>query len=193
MRVRLDDAYCCVCGCSRRSSLSTPLLHPHRSTPSRALPSRGSSLVVNVTLKALPVLYFISFRSKSIPLNYYDFIHKPYSYSLSYSYVVSSLCQVESSRVEFEYCEGGYSNASRHQIKIILCAVLCSIEKVPSIAAPALVIHGRQDEVIHVSHGYALFERLPNKVDPLWVDGAGHNGAFVFFFVVDVSVSLAVF
>lgn len=51
----------------------------------------------------------------------------------------------------------------------------CSIEKVSKIVSPVLVIHGTEDEVIDFSHGLAIYERCPRTVDPLWVEGAGHN------------------
>lgn len=51
----------------------------------------------------------------------------------------------------------------------------CSIEKVSKITSPVLIIHGTEDEVIDFSHGLALFERCPKAVEPLWVEGAGHN------------------
>ncbi|KAG7258843.1 hypothetical protein CRUP_022943 [Coryphaenoides rupestris] len=49
------------------------------------------------------------------------------------------------------------------------------IEKVSKITSPVLIIHGTEDEVIDFSHGLALFERCPKAVEPLWVEGAGHN------------------
>ncbi|EOA99538.1 Abhydrolase domain-containing protein FAM108A2/A3, partial [Anas platyrhynchos] len=52
---------------------------------------------------------------------------------------------------------------------------LDSIEKISKITSPVLIIHGTEDEVIDFSHGLALFERCPKAVEPLWVDGAGHN------------------
>ncbi len=60
---------------------------------------------------------------------------------------------------------------------ITLCCVLSSlsIEKVSKITSPVLIIHGTEDEVIDFSHGLALFERCPKAVEPLWVEGAGHN------------------
>lgn len=45
----------------------------------------------------------------------------------------------------------------------------------PKINSPVLVIHGTDDEVIDFSHGLAIYERCPRAVDPLWVEGAGHN------------------
>ncbi|XP_054160206.1 alpha/beta hydrolase domain-containing protein 17B-like [Oppia nitens] len=50
-----------------------------------------------------------------------------------------------------------------------------SIDKVPKVTSPVLVIHGTEDEVIDFSHGLAMYERCPRAVEPLWVEGAGHN------------------
>ena len=50
----------------------------------------------------------------------------------------------------------------------------------PSISSPVLVIHGTEDEVIDFSHGLAIHERCPRAVEPLWVDGAGHNDVELF-------------
>ena len=56
-----------------------------------------------------------------------------------------------------------------------LSPLLSSIEKVSHVTSITLFIHGTEDEVIDFSHGLALFERAPHTVDPLWVEGAGHN------------------
>lgn len=56
-----------------------------------------------------------------------------------------------------------------------LCLLCFSIDKVPKITSPVLVIHGTEDEVIDFSHGLAIHERCPRAVEPLWVEGAGHN------------------
>lgn len=37
------------------------------------------------------------------------------------------------------------------------------------------MIHGTNDEVIDISHGLAIYERCVRAVEPLFVDGAGHN------------------
>lgn len=50
-----------------------------------------------------------------------------------------------------------------------------SIDKVPKINSPVLVIHGTEDEVIDFSHGVAIYERCPKALEPLWVQGASHN------------------
>ena len=55
-----------------------------------------------------------------------------------------------------------------------------SIDKVTKITSPVLVIHGTEDEVIDVSHGIAIYESCPRAVEPLWVDGAGHNDVELF-------------
>lgn len=58
---------------------------------------------------------------------------------------------------------------------LFLFLVAFSIEKVSKITSPVLIIHGTEDEVIDFSHGLSLFERCPKAVEPLWVEGAGHN------------------
>ncbi|XP_076341011.1 alpha/beta hydrolase domain-containing protein 17B-like [Tachypleus tridentatus] len=50
-----------------------------------------------------------------------------------------------------------------------------SIDKIHKVSSPVLVIHGTEDEVIEFSHGLAIYERCPRAVEPLWVEGAGHN------------------
>ena len=50
-----------------------------------------------------------------------------------------------------------------------------SIDKIPWVTSPALVIHGTEDEVIDFSHGLAIYEQYPKAVEPLWVEGDGHN------------------
>jgi pimeloyl-ACP methyl ester carboxylesterase len=50
-----------------------------------------------------------------------------------------------------------------------------SIDKISRVTSTVLVIHGTEDEVIDFSHGLQIYERAPHTVDPLWVEGAGHN------------------
>lgn len=45
-----------------------------------------------------------------------------------------------------------------------------SIEKVPKVTSPVLVIHGTEDEVIDFSHGLTIYEKCPRAVEPLWVE-----------------------
>lgn len=60
-------------------------------------------------------------------------------------------------------------------LSVLSVFCLCSIDKVSKVASPVLVIHGTEDEVIDFSHGLAMYERCPRAVEPLWVEGAGHN------------------
>jgi len=53
--------------------------------------------------------------------------------------------------------------------------VFPSIDKVSRITSPTLVIHGTEDEVIDFSHGLSIYEKCAKPVEPLWVEGAGHN------------------
>ncbi|KAI6229006.1 Alpha/beta hydrolase domain-containing protein 17C [Aphelenchoides fujianensis] len=55
------------------------------------------------------------------------------------------------------------------------CDAFPSIEKIPRVQCPTLVIHGTEDDVIDFSHGLTIFENCPSSVEPLWVAGAGHN------------------
>jgi len=65
------------------------------------------------------------------------------------------------------------------------CDVFPSIEKIPKVTSPTLVIHGTEDEVIDFSHGLAIYENCPRAVEPLWVEGAGHNDIELYSQYVD--------
>jgi len=71
-----------------------------------------------------------------------------------------------------------------------------SIDKVSKVTSPVLVIHGTEDEVIDFSHGIAIHDKCQKAVEPLWVEGAGHNDVELFSQYLDrlkqfVSVELA--
>lgn len=70
-----------------------------------------------------------------------------------------------------------YTLNTLNKLKLISTLTLYdfSIDKVPKITCPVLVIHGTEDEVIDFSHGLAIYEKCPRAVEPLWVEGAGHN------------------
>ncbi|KAI3420386.1 Alpha/beta hydrolase domain-containing protein aho-3 [Globodera pallida] len=55
------------------------------------------------------------------------------------------------------------------------CDAFPSIEKIPRVQCPTLVIHGTDDDVIDFSHGVTIYQNCPASVEPLWVSGAGHN------------------
>lgn len=50
-----------------------------------------------------------------------------------------------------------------------------TLQKLPRVQAPVLVIHGREDEVIHFAHGVRLFAEARAPRRHLWMDGATHN------------------
>jgi len=47
--------------------------------------------------------------------------------------------------------------------------------KLPHVACPVLVMHGRLDGVVPFSHGPALLAAAPGRKSAFWVDDAGHN------------------
>ena len=51
------------------------------------------------------------------------------------------------------------------------CDAFPSIEKIPHVRCPTLIVHGTEDEVIDFSHGLSLYESCPSSVEPLWVAG----------------------
>jgi pimeloyl-ACP methyl ester carboxylesterase len=57
------------------------------------------------------------------------------------------------------------------------CDAFPSIDKIHRIRTIVLIIHGTDDDVIDVSHGFALYNRIhiQHQTEPLWLDGAGHN------------------
>jgi hypothetical protein len=57
------------------------------------------------------------------------------------------------------------------------CDAFPSIDKIHRIRSIVLIIHGTEDDVIDVSHGFALYNRIhiQHQIEPLWLDGAGHN------------------
>jgi hypothetical protein len=51
-----------------------------------------------------------------------------------------------------------------------------SLEKIPRVRCPALLIHGTRDEVVPFAHGQRLFDALPAELRRAWwVEDAGHN------------------
>ncbi|KAF6030179.1 ABHD17B [Bugula neritina] len=55
------------------------------------------------------------------------------------------------------------------------CDSFPSIDKVHKIESPVMVIHGTDDEVIDFQHGLEIYDKTPITVEPLWLEGAGHN------------------
>jgi dipeptidyl aminopeptidase/acylaminoacyl peptidase len=56
---------------------------------------------------------------------------------------------------------------------------------VKNIQCPILLIHGDQDNVVHVSHGETLWETIRKSaktneslLEPYWIRGAGHDDTY---------------
>ncbi|KAF8567645.1 Alpha/beta hydrolase domain-containing protein 17C [Paragonimus westermani] len=62
------------------------------------------------------------------------------------------------------------------------CDVFSNLARAPRILSPTLVIHGTSDEVVHVNHGYRICSAVADHLllDPLFIDGAGHNDCETF-------------
>jgi len=50
-----------------------------------------------------------------------------------------------------------------------------SIDKISAVHCPVLVIHGKKDNMIHLWHAEALFQKANQPKRFWWVEGAGHN------------------
>lgn len=57
----------------------------------------------------------------------------------------------------------------------ICCDPFPSVDRVRKIRSPTLVIHGTEDDIIDICHGVGLHQKCPAAVEPLWVQGGGHN------------------
>lgn len=69
----------------------------------------------------------------------------------------------------------GMRVAFRHSKRTCCLDVFTSIDKVPLIKSPVLVIHGTEDEVIDFTHGVEIHDKCARPLPPLWIEGAGHN------------------
>ncbi|KAH7644118.1 hypothetical protein HUG17_6480 [Dermatophagoides farinae] len=58
--------------------------------------------------------------------------------------------------------------------------VFRNIEMIEQVEAPVLFMHGSRDRVVPISHAKKLFEKCSNPVNPLWIDGGGHDDLFTF-------------
>lgn len=55
----------------------------------------------------------------------------------------------------------------------------CSIDRIPSIGAPILFIHGDRDELVPYEFGRKLFEAAPSEKEFYTIPGAHHNDTYV--------------
>ena len=71
-------------------------------------------------------------------------------------------------------------NINLNQLNLIVPFKYLSIDKASKIVSLVLVIHGTDDEVIDMSHGIAIHDKCQKPVEPLWVEGAGHNDVEIY-------------
>jgi len=73
--------------------------------------------------------------------------------------------------------ESGFTTAFRVLTRIPLLPFdkFRNIDKIGRVRCPVLVMHGRGDEIVPLSHGQALWRAAPEPKRFLWADGAGHN------------------
>lgn len=55
------------------------------------------------------------------------------------------------------------------------CDVFPNIDRISRITSPVLVIHGTHDEIIDLSHAIKIYQGCIRPLEPLFVEGAGHN------------------
>jgi len=55
------------------------------------------------------------------------------------------------------------------------CDIYKNINLVSEIGCPVFIMHGEKDEVIHVTHGQALYRNCQDPYTPWWVMDANHN------------------
>jgi pimeloyl-ACP methyl ester carboxylesterase len=48
-------------------------------------------------------------------------------------------------------------------------------EKITEVACPVLVMHGRDDQIVPIENGKAIYKGCKNAVNPLWIPNVGHN------------------
>ena len=60
------------------------------------------------------------------------------------------------------------------------CDPFQNIDKIHNVIAPTLVIHGTEDEIVPITHGYELHSKCESAVEPLFLESAGHNDVGLF-------------
>lgn len=74
--------------------------------------------------------------------------------------------------------DGAFCSAFRvkTQLKLLPWDKFDNLARLPTLACPAMIIHGRDDQVVPFSHAEKNFNALAGPKYRLFVDGAGHNG-----------------
>jgi fermentation-respiration switch protein FrsA (DUF1100 family) len=73
--------------------------------------------------------------------------------------------------------ESGFTSAFRVMTRIRLLPFdrFDNLQKMGHITCPVLVVHGKEDEIIHFRHGLKLFEAAREPKVNFWVNRSGHN------------------
>ena len=52
-----------------------------------------------------------------------------------------------------------------------------NIDRIKNFDCPVYIVHGLRDEIVHITHGYRLWEQVVNKKysSSYFVEQAGHN------------------
>nr|XP_046912266.1 alpha/beta hydrolase domain-containing protein 17B-like [Dermatophagoides farinae] len=58
--------------------------------------------------------------------------------------------------------------------------VFRNIEMIEKVESPVLFLHGSDDRNVPLSHVKILFEKCPNPVIPLWIEGGHHDDLYTF-------------
>lgn len=110
------------------------------------------------------VFIFLPFETKSQAFIDFSLFFSSRETILHLRKLISLLCV-------FKVC--CFNRASLFYFKLMIFPLFFfyySIDKVPKVASPVLVIHGTEDEVIDFSHGLAIYDKCPRAVEPLWVE-----------------------
>lgn len=100
--------------------------------------------------------------------------------SLGGAVAVDLATRVESAGLIMESAFTSIKDMARRVVPILPAHLLVrsrfdSLEKIPTLSVPILIIHGARDEVIPFDHGQRLFEAAKGKKDFLSIPDAGHN------------------
>lgn len=52
--------------------------------------------------------------------------------------------------------------------------------KISCATCPILIIHGEQDKLININDSKRLYKKIKNKINPIWIEDAGHNDILSF-------------
>jgi len=131
-----------------------------------SMKSMSSELLRNIAR------YTARFTLFSSPLNDYKFPMTASTFfkgdqKLDYIY------NIQRTRYELERRNGFNPNAGKHHEAAITISG-SRYEELKKLDLPTLIIHGKNDPLIPIEHGYKTSELIPNARS-LWIDGMGHD------------------